>query len=330
MQGKAEPVSNAQTQVYVGVDVCKDWLDAFFLPVGESRRFANDPGGIKQLNRLCRKRGAAKIVMEATGKYHRSAHRALSAAGLSVAVVNPLRARLFAEVNGALAKTDAIDARMLAMMAEKLDPKASEPPPQALEELQELVRARQAAVAERTALMNRRGEAKTDALRTELDRLIEAVREHIERLEKEIDRRIRADATLKHRRDLLTSIPGIGPVAAAALLADLDELGACSNKSAAMLVGLAPLARDSGQTSGKRRIRGGRALLRAALYMPALAAKTHNPPLKHFHDRLIAAGKQAKVALTAVMRKLVVIANTLIREDRPWTSVRPVVAVDAK
>lgn len=329
MQGKAMPVQTTRPQIYVGVDVCKDWLDAYFHPLGESRRFPNDQGGVKQLNRSCGKHGVAKIVMEATGKYHRLAHRTLSAAGLLVAVVNPLRARLFAEACGALAKTDAIDARLLALMAEKFDPKTTEPAPQAVEELQELVRARQAAVDEKTALTNRRGEAKTRALQSELDRLIKAVQEHIERLEKEIERRIRADATLKHRRDLLISIPGVGPVAAAALLADLDELGSCSNKAAALLVGLAPIARDSGESSGKRHIRGGRGGLRTALYMPAVSARTHNPPLKQFYDRLIAAGKEGKVAITAVMRKLVVIANTLIREDRPWGLVRPVAAVGA-
>lgn len=323
MQGKAMPDQTAQTQFYAGVDVCKDWLDVHVHPLGESRRFANDAGGVAILKRLCRKHGVAKIVMEATGKYHRLAHRTLSAAGFSVAVVNPLRARLFAEANGTLAKTDRIDARMLALMAEKLDPRATEPAPEAVEELQELVRARDAAVAERTALMNRRGEAKIAALQAELDRLIEAMREHIDRLEKEIDRRIKADATLKHRRALLMSIPGVGPVAAAAMLADLDELGACSNKAAVMLVGLAPIARESGQTNAKRHIRGGRGSLRAALYMPALAARTHNPPLKQFYERLVAAGKEAKVALTAVMRKLVVIANTLIRENRPWSPARP-------
>ncbi len=323
MQGKAMPDQIARTQVYVGVDVCKDWLDVYLHPVGESPRFSNDADGVARLKRLCRKHGVAKIVMEATGKYHRLAHRALSAAGFAAAVVNPLRARLFAEANGTLAKTDRIDARMLALMAERLDPRATEPTPEAVEELQELVRARDAAVAERTALMNRRGEAKIAALRSALDQLIAAMQEHIDRLEKEIDRRIKADATLKHRRALLMSIPGIGPVAAAALLAELTELGACSNKAAAMLVGLAPIARESGQTTARRHIRGGRGSLRATLYMPALAAKTHNPQMKQFYERLIAAGKEAKVALTAIMRKLVVLANTLMRENRPWSLARP-------
>jgi transposase len=323
MQGKAMPDQIARTQFYAGVDVCKDWIDVHLHPLGESRRFTNDADGAARLKRLCRKHGVAKIVMEASGKYHRLAHRALSAAGFAAAVVNPLRARLFAEANGTLAKTDKIDARMLALMAEKLDPRATEPAPRVIEELQELVRARDAAVAERTALMNRRGEARIATLRSELDRLIAAMQEHVDRLEKEIDRRINADATLERRRALLMSIPGIGPIAAAALLAELTELGACSNKAAAMLVGLAPIARESGQTTARRHIRGGRGSLRATLYMPALAAKTHNPQMKLFYDRLIAAGKEAKVALTAIMRKLVVLANTLMRENRPWSLARP-------
>jgi transposase len=244
MQGKAMPDQTARTQFYAGVDVCKDWLDVHLHPLGESHRFTNDADGVGRLKRLCRKHGVVKIVMEATGKHQRLAHRALSAAGFATAVVNPLRARLFAEANGTLAKTDRIDARMLALMAEKLDPRATRPAPKAIEELQEFVRARDAAVAEKTALMNRRGEAKIAALQGELDRLIDAMQEHVDRLEKEINRRINADATLKHRRALLMSIPGIGPIAAAALLADLDELGACSNKAAVMLVGLAPIARE--------------------------------------------------------------------------------------
>ena len=214
MQGKAMPDQIARTQFYAGVDVCKDWLDVHLHPLGESRRFTNDADGAARLKRLCRKHGVAKIVMEASGKYHRLAHRALSAAGFAAAVVNPLRARLFAEANGTLAKTDKIDARMLALMAEKLDPRATEPAPRVIEELQELVRARDAAVAERTALMNRRGEARIATLRSELDRLIAAMQEHVDRLEKEIDRRIDADATLERRRALLMSIPGIGPIAA--------------------------------------------------------------------------------------------------------------------
>lgn len=323
MQGKALPDQIATPQVYVGVDVCKDWLDVFVAPLGDSFRCANNTVGVGKLRRLCRKHAVAKIVMEATGKYHRMAHRALSAEGFKVAIVNPLRARLFAEANGALAKTDRIDARMLASMAEKLEPQASEPAPKAIEELQELVRARGAAVEERTALLNRRGEAKTPVLKAALDKLIAALDAHVDRLEKEIERRIKADATLKHRQTLLVSIPGVGLITAAVLLVELTELGACSSKAATMLAGLAPIARDSGQTSGKRHIRGGRALLRSALYMPALSARTNNAQLRAFYERLIAAGKEAKLALTAVMRKLVVLANTLLRENRKWTPARP-------
>lgn len=323
MQGKALPDQTTRPQVYVGVDVCKDWLDVYLHPLGESRRFANNRDGVARLNRLCRKLTAAKIVMEATGKLHRLAHRTLSAAGHKVAVVNPLRARLFAEANGALAKTDRIDARLLALMAEKLDPQATPPASEAVEELQELVRGRQSLVAERTALINQRGEAKSAFLRAELNRLIEALDKHIGRLDEEVARRIAADDALKSRYAILLSIPGVGPVVAATLLADLDELGACSKKGVAMLAGLAPIARESGETNGRRHIRGGRGHVRNVLYMAALSATRHNLPLKQFYKRLRDAGKDAKLAITAVMRKLLVIANALIKENRCWQPTQP-------
>lgn len=323
MQGKDMPEPNAKPAVYAGIDVCKEWLDVHVHPSGPTLRVANDGAGMKRLKRLLCGHAVARVVMEATGRYHRAVQRSLHEAGLCVAVVNPLRARLFCQAAGYLAKTDAIDARLLALMGAALEPAASPPPSVALEELRELVNARTAAAAERAALVNRLHAAATGFLAAELRRRIAACQTHLARLDAEIERRIDALPELARRRAILVSIPGIGPVTAAAFLAGLAELGACSAKQAAMLAGLAPLARDSGNTSGRRAIRGGRKPVRNAAYMAALSASRHNPDLAAFARRLRTAGKSPKLVLTAVMRKLVVLANTLIAKDRTWTPIAP-------
>ena len=317
MQGKVPPEQSAP-RVYVGVDVCKDWLDVYLHPIGHQFRIASTPDGLKRLKRHLAGLQVVVIVMEATAKYHRQPHRTLSAAGFAVAVVNPLRSRLFAEATGQLAKTDRLDARVLAILAESLEPAATPPVAEALAALQELVRARAAAIADQTALTNQRAASQTAFLKAELGRRLKAIATHIARLEAEIDRRIASDPALKRRYEIVRSIPGIGPVAAVALIIGLPELGTCSGKAAGLLAGLAPLACDSGATAGQRRIRGGRAHVRTALYFAAIAAARFNPGLSGFYRRLRAAGKKPKVAITAVMRKLVVLANVLIREDRLW------------
>ena len=248
----------------------------------------------------------------------RAAHRSLHAGGCRVAVVNPLRCRLFAEALGALAKTDSVDARVLAIMGECLDPEISEPPSELMESLQELLRCRAAAVAARTALLNQLAATQVSAAALEIKRQVRAAETAIENLGAEIERLIAADPALARRLTILASIPGVGPVTAIALIAGLSEIGSLSAKQAAMIVGLAPIACDSGESSGARHIRGGRAHVRSALYMAAVSAARFNPALKAFYDRLIAKGKKAKVALTSVMRILVVLANTLVRENRLW------------
>ena len=321
MQGQKSPERSAQPGVYVGVDVCKDWLDVYLHPVGQKLRVANTPVGLKALKRRLAELPVELIVMEATAKFHRQAHRALHAAGFAVAVVNPLRARLFAEAVGQLAKTDRLDARVLALMGQALEPSALVPAPEALEALQELARARAAAIADQTALSHRRGASQTAFLKAELGRRLKVLAGHIERLDAEIKRRIGADPALKRRYDILITIPGVGPVAAVALVVGLPELGVCSGKAATLLAGLAPLACDSGEKAGERHIRGGRAFVRTGLYLAALAAARFNPQLRDDYQRLRDAGKKAKVAIAAIMRKLVVLANVLIKEDRPWTPI---------
>jgi transposase len=319
MQGKDMSETAATTPVYAGIDVCKDWLDVYLHPFGRKLRVSNDRSGLIRLARVLQEAAVSGVVMEATGKYHRSAQRVLFMAGLRVAVVNPLRARLFAEATGTLGKTDAIDARLLARMAAVLDPAETPPPSEAMEALGELVNARSAATSEQTALGNRLSSATTAFLRAELRRRIAACHTHIERLDAEIARRLAADPGLARRFAILCSIPGIGAVTAATLITGFEELGSCTDKQACLLAGLAPIANDSGERAGYRSIRGGRLPVRNALYMAALSASRYNQDLAVFADRLRKAGKKPKVVLVAVMRKLVVLANTLITKDRIWT-----------
>ncbi|HLH50324.1 MAG TPA: IS110 family transposase [Roseiarcus sp.] len=322
MQGKVSAQPSA-TRVYVGIDVCKERLDVYIHPIGQKLAVGNDQNGVKRLKRLLNGYDVALLVMEATGKLHRFAHRSLSADGFRVAVVNPLRSRLFAEAIGTLAKTDGVDARMLAILGESLAPAVTPPPSELFEALQELVRGRQAAVEERTALLNRLAASKTKCLIAEIKRQLRALETAIANLEAEIKRLIKSDPRLARRFEILVSIPSVGDITAAAIIAELQEIGTVSAKHVAMLAGLAPIARDTGETKGARHIKGGRAHLRNALYMAALSAFRYNPAFKIFHNRLIAAGKESKVALVAVMRKLIVLANTLVCENRTWQPNRP-------
>jgi transposase len=320
MQGQIQPEARSAQRVYVGVDVCKDHLDAHLHPLGRRLRVANERDGVKRLKRELARHDVALVVIEATGKYHRLAHRSLDQSGFAVAVVNPLRSRLFAEAAGTRAKTDRVDARMLAMLGEALAPQATPPAPEALEALQELVHAHSAATAERTALSNRLEASRTGFLKGELKRRLKSLDGHIARLADEIAGRIAGDAALARRYEILVSIPSFGPAVATALIADLPELGALDRRAIACLAGVAPFADDSGATAGQRHIKGGRSHPRRALYWAALSAARHNPDLKVFYKRLRDKGKKPKVALTAVMRKLVVLANTLLKEDRLWVN----------
>jgi transposase len=321
MQGKKLPGQSA-VRVYVGIDVCKERLDVYLHPIGQQFDVANSPDGLKRLKRELKKHDVALVVIEATAKYHWLAHRVLSAADFRVAQVNPLRTRLYAQALGQLAKTDKIDARMLALFGAAMSPEARPPAPEALTELREIVRARQEVSDDLVVLKNRRGAAICSFLKREIGRAIKSLQAHEEHLEAEILRRIKADPALLRRYQILTSMPGIGPSIAAVLLIGLSELGTGTGRSMSLLVGVAPIAADSGDKVGERHIKGGRGFVRRALYMAALTAVRWNRDLKAFYKRLRQT-KEKKVALTAVIRKLVVLANTLIKEDRLWQPVRP-------
>lgn len=323
MQGKEMSEPKAERTSYVGIDVCESWLDVHIIPAALTFRVANTAQGHAQLKRRLKAHDVELIAIEATGKWHRKVHRSLHAGGYRVAVVNPLRARLFAEAIGLLAKTDRLDARMLALFAASLTPSAKPPAPAAIEELKELVQGRDSAVGERTALKNQLASAETTFLRRQLKRRIARIATDIGALEREILRRIETNENLAHRYAILLSIPAIGPVVAATLLARLDELGHVTDKQIAMLAGLAPLADDSGKRQGDRVIRCGRDAVRVVLYLAAVTATRSNPDMKLFYKRLTAAGKEPKVALIAAARKLLVLANALVNQDRVWQPAAP-------
>jgi transposase len=318
MQGKESSEQKTGCKSNAGIDVSKNWLDAHVVPQGFSLRVSNDAQGHRQLKRWLVKHAVKLIAIEATGKWHRQVHRSLHASGLQVAIVNPLRARLFAEAIGLLAKTDGLDARMLAVLADSLSPQVKAPASEAVEALKELVAGRDSAVAEKTALENQLDTANTAFLGRQLNARILRIAKDIASLQNEIERHIGCDEVLARRHAILLSIPGIGPVTAATLLANMGELGSCTAKQIAMLAGLAPLADQSGMRDGHRMIRAGRAAARRVLYLCALSAKRCNPAMTALYERLTAAGRPHKVALVAVARKLVILANTLIGENRLW------------
>jgi transposase len=307
----------------VGIDVSKDWLDIHILPVGERLRVANTCEGIRQLKRWLARFELALVVVEATGKWHRHVYRSLAASALPVAVVDPFRLRMFAKAQGILAKTDRLDARVLAQYAAVMAPPVRAPEPRSLEELRELVVARASAVEQQTALKNQRSAATVKFLQRQLDRRIERGDRDIAALDAAILQRVKADDGLARRYAILTSIAGIGFVAAATLLASLPELGSVTVKQVAMLAGLAPIADQSGKREGARVVWGGRANVRRILYLASLVATRFNADMKAFYQRMTAAGKPPKLVLIAVARKLATLANTLIRQDRTWLPQAP-------
>ena len=301
----------------IGVDVAKDTLDAHRLPGGASRQFANDKRGHKALIAWIGSE-AAQVVFEPTGPYHRAFECALTMAGLPFVKVNPRQARHFAEATGKLAKTDRIDAALLARMGALPQLEVREPRSEIVNDLKELRHAREALVKDRTAAKNRSKALTIPLLERQNAERLKQIERQIAAIEAEIEARIGADRTLARRFEILKSIPSISSLTAFALLIEMPELGSLDAKQAASLAGLAPMARQSGHWTGRAFIRGGRASVRRALYMPAIVAARFNPDLKAIYAKLSAAGKPAKVALTALMRKLVVLANALLKADREW------------
>jgi transposase len=307
----------------IGVDVSKDGLDAYRLADGASRRFANDKAGCKALIKWLAATPVARVVFEPTGPYHRRIERALDTAGVPIAKVNPRQVRRFAEAAGKLVKTDRADAAMLARMGEVLDLQPRPCVSQTIAELKELHLARAALVKDRTAAKNRAKAITLPLLEKQNKKRLAEIGVKIEEIDAAIEKLINDDAQLARRFEIVLSIPGVSKITAFALLIEMPELGTLEGKQAASLAGLAPIQRQSGSWKGHAFIRGGRAFLRQALYMPALVACRFNKDSRALYQKLVEAGKPPKVAITAVMRKLVVLANALLRHNRSWAENAP-------
>jgi transposase len=304
--------------VFVGVDVAGARLDVAVRPTGAAWAVPNDAGGVAELAARLRAAGPELVVVEATGGLEAEAVAALADAGVPVALVNPRQTREFARATGRLAKTDRLDAAALARFAEAVRPPARPRPAGGTARLRALVERRRDVVAMAVAERNRLLRAAAE-MRAGIERHLAWLAEELAALDRAVAEAVAADAGLRGRAALLRSAPGVGPVLAATLVAEVPELGALGGKQAAALVGVAPFNRDSGAQRGRRLVWGGRAGVRAALYMATLAAVRHNPVLRAFYGRLRAAGKAPKAAVVACMRKLVVMLNAMARDGTHWS-----------
>ena len=302
-------------RIFVGIDVAKDRLDVHMRPSGEAFAVARDGKGLEDLTARLRAAGAALVVLEATGGYETTVAAALCAAGLPLAVVNPRQIRDFARSTGKLAKTDA---QAIAHFAEAIHPQPRPVPDDQARALGELVARRRQIVEMMTAERNRRKRLASRRMTRSVDRVLATLQRELSDLDTEIGDAIRKTPAWRQAEDLLKTVPGVGDVTARTLIADLPELGTLDRRKIAAPVGVAPFNRDSGRMRGRRTVWGGRAQVRATLYMAALVATKHNPTLKPFYQRLVEAGKPKKLALVAVMRKLLTILNAILRDRKPW------------
>ena len=303
----------------VGIDVSKESLDVAVHPGGRSWRANHTAAGMEQLVADLARLEPARVVVEATGGLEVSLAVALGAAGLPVVVVNPRQVRDFARATGRLAKTDTLDAQILAQFGAAVQSPVRSLPEAERRELRALVTRRQQLVEMITAEKNRQRRT-TPGVRSRIEVNIRWLHEQLKDLDRDQGDVLRSSPLWQEEAQLLQSVPGVGPVVAANLIARLPELGSLNRKEIAALVGVAPFNRDSGALRGTRKVWGGREPLRTALYMAALVATRYNPVLQDFYQRLCAAGKPKKVALTACIRKLLVILNAMIKHRRPWTT----------
>jgi len=306
------------TGSFIGIDIAKDSIEVHARPSGETFRCTTDTAGLKDLLRRLRPLSPRIIVMEATGGYEAVVAATLDDAALPIAIVNPRQVRKFAEALGQRAKTDRIDAAVIAHFAEvaALTPR---PMPRAEQvELRALLARRHQLVDMMVAETQREARAANTLLRRSHLAMLRQLKAEIERIERAIGQIIDASPLFRAREELLRGIPGIGPVVARTLIADLPELGAVDRHAIAALAGLAPYNRDTGKFSGKRRIQGGRPRVRALLYVAAMAAIRGDGPLAQFYRHLLGKGKEKSVALIATMRRMVVIANAILRTGQPW------------
>jgi transposase len=304
----------------VGIDVSKDRLDVAVRPSGELFLLQRNAGGLEQLVERLRLLAPSLVALEATGGFETVVAAALAAAGLPIVVVNPAQVRAFAKAVGQRAKTDPIDAAVIAHFAEATKPEPRPLPDEATRMLADLV-ARRRQIVEMIGAERQREKRATARIKKSIARLIKALEKELASVNSDIDDAVHGSPAWRDKEDLLASVPGIGPIIARTLIADLPELGHLDRKKIAALAGLAPFTRQSGQWRGRSFIGGGRTSVRTALFMGAMAARRHNPVLKAFFGRLVAAGKPKMVALIAVARKLLTILNAVLRDQKPWQTV---------
>jgi transposase len=303
---------------FVGIDISKTQLDLAVHGAGAPWQVAYDQAGLKQVVAQLRALAPTLIVVEATGGLETRLVSALVAASLPVAIVNPRQVRAFAHAAGILAKTDRLDAQVLAHFAATMQPTPRPQPDAATQQLSAVLARRQQVVDMLTAEKNRLPQQVEPALRKRLQVHITWLTREVERTEQELTQLIQQSPAWQAQDELMQSAKGVGPILSQTLLAEVPELGQLNRKQMAALIGVAPFNQESGGYRGKRRIWGGRARVRAVLYMGALVATRFNPVIKAFYERLLAAGKEKKVALTACMRKLLTILNAMVKQQTPW------------
>jgi transposase len=317
--------------VVVGIDVAKDKVDACIRSLAQRKTFPSTAEGRRALIRWLRKYKVGKAAMEASGGYEQDWAKALRQAGLEVLVIDPKRVRSFAKSAGRLAKNDPIDAEMIAWFAETFVEAKSQAHDAAREKLVQIVNARQSLLDMQTRLQNRGEHSTPEVVQKMQERLLKKISVEVAKLEVAIAAQVKATPHFVELAEIIESVPGLGKVTAAGLIAAMPELGQVNDNIVAALLGVAPYDDDSGQRRGNRHIKGGRRKARNLFYMPCMGAATrHNPVLKAFYDRLIAKGKEPKVALTACMRKLIVILNTMIARRQKWDANRYKVSVPAR
>jgi transposase len=304
---------------HAGIDVSKDTLDvAWACGLRPAEQLPNNPAGIARLVETLTRQPLDRVVLEATGGYEKPLVAALLGARLPVVVVNPRQARNFARAIGRLAKTDKIDAVVLALFAQKIRPPLRPLPDEATLQLQELLARRRQLVQMHAAEENRLHQARHKAVRRSIESILKLIEKELADADDQLDKLIRSSPAWQEKIDLLKGVPGIGDQTARVLLAHLPELGKCTRQEVAALAGVAPINRDSGAMRGRRTTWGGRASLRAMLYMATLTASRCNPVIRACYQRLLAAGKLKKVALVACMRKMLTILNAMLRDQQPW------------
>jgi len=311
-------MTTTRSRFVIGIDVSNEYLDAHSLPDGQTWHVKNDPDALAKWVKKELPDGINLAVMEATGGIQTRVAAALAGAQIPVAVVNPKQVKDFARAIGQRAKTDKIDARMIAEFGLRIEPSPRKAPDEAQSLLTELVTRRRQLIATRVAERNRLTTVKAKPVRRNIETHISSLTELVDRIEREINEQIQNNPTWTINEKLLTSVPGIGVTTARILIGQLPELGTLSRRQVAALAGVAPFARDSGKWRGKRFVCGGRGRVRSGVYMAALSASRFNPVLKLFYNRLLAKGKSKKVALTAVLRRLLTMANAIIRDQNPW------------